>query len=97
MFHRFIWRAHNNVDKIPKGYEINHKCSNRACCNPEHLELLSRKEHLDMTNRNRYKRRAVSAKYDFLDGLTRKDVAEKYRVSYSTSCNWINQLGWESL
>jgi hypothetical protein len=27
MFHRFIWRAHNNVEQIPAGYEINHKLS----------------------------------------------------------------------
>lgn len=52
MFHRFIWRAHKG--DIPEGYEINHKCNNRGCCNVEHLECITRKEHLEMTNRLRY-------------------------------------------
>ena len=52
MFHRFIWRAH--YGDIPKGYEINHKCNNRGCCNIEHLECISRKEHLILTNQLRY-------------------------------------------
>lgn len=52
MFHRFIWRAHHG--DIPAGYEINHKCNNRACCNIEHLECLSREEHLILTNKYRW-------------------------------------------
>ena len=52
MFHRFIWRAHHG--DIPVGHEINHKCHNRGCCNIEHLECLSRNEHLVMTNKERW-------------------------------------------
>ena len=52
MFHRFIWRIHNG--DIPENYEINHKCNNRGCCNIDHLECISRTEHLVKTNQNRY-------------------------------------------
>ena len=52
MFHRIIWIL--NKGEIPKGYEINHKCNNRGCCNIEHLECISRKEHLALTNKLRY-------------------------------------------
>lgn len=97
MFHRFMWRVHNNVKVIPKGYGINHKCNNRACCNPNHLELLSRKEHLELTNRKRYRRNILSGKLDFLAGYTRIEVADKQNVSYSTACKWANELGRESL
>lgn len=29
------------VEPIPHGYEIDHLCRNRACCNPEHLEAVT--------------------------------------------------------
>lgn len=34
-----------NVGKIPTGFEIDHLCRNRACINPEHLELVTRLEN----------------------------------------------------
>ena len=54
MFHRFIYRAHKDLAEIPKGFEIDHVCGERGCCNPKHLRLLSRKDHLSLTNRLRY-------------------------------------------
>lgn len=30
---------------IPKGMHLHHNCQNRACCNPDHLEVLSPYEH----------------------------------------------------
>jgi hypothetical protein len=33
------------VGPIPPGYEIHHRCRNRACGNKEHLEMLTRQEH----------------------------------------------------
>ena len=52
MFHRFIWRAHHG--EIPEGYEINHLCGCRACCNVDHLECIPGKEHTIKTNKERY-------------------------------------------
>lgn len=34
------------VGEIPKGMHLHHTCENRACCNPDHLELLTPREHL---------------------------------------------------
>lgn len=31
--------------KIPKNYEVHHLCRVRQCVNPDHLEIVSRKEH----------------------------------------------------
>ncbi len=33
------------VGAIPTGMEIHHKCGNRLCCNPEHLEMLTDLKH----------------------------------------------------
>lgn len=38
MYHRHIWEIENG--QIPEGYEVDHKCKNRACFNPAHLQLL---------------------------------------------------------
>lgn len=34
------------VGPIPEGHEIDHLCRNRACCNPEHLEPVTRSENV---------------------------------------------------
>ena len=31
---------------IPDGLELDHKCRNRTCCNPDHLELVTRQENM---------------------------------------------------
>jgi hypothetical protein len=30
---------------VPEGYGIHHKCQNKLCVNPKHLELLTKSEH----------------------------------------------------
>ena len=44
MIHRlaYEWR----VGPIPEGLEVDHLCNNRRCCNPEHLEAVTRRENL---------------------------------------------------
>uniref|UniRef100_A0A6C0CN52 HNH nuclease domain-containing protein n=1 Tax=viral metagenome TaxID=1070528 RepID=A0A6C0CN52_9ZZZZ len=40
MIHTFSWKYNNNKwDKIPKTHKISHKCNNKGCWNPDHLEL----------------------------------------------------------
>jgi HNH endonuclease len=42
--HRFAYEERHGP--IAKGKELHHKCSNRACVNPSHLELVTRLEHI---------------------------------------------------
>lgn len=84
MFHRFIYRAHNNLDVIPEGFEIDHICRNRACCNPKHLQLLDRTTHLIQTNRYRYSPRLAAAlSYWRLTNCTGTRLGEMFGVSVS--------------
>lgn len=41
--HRFAWER--LVGPIPKGLELHHNCRNRVCLNPDHLEVVTRREH----------------------------------------------------
>ena len=41
--HRIIYTQ--LVGKIPAGYDLDHKCRVRCCCNPDHLEPVTRSEN----------------------------------------------------
>lgn len=42
------------VGDIPENYDIRHKCDNRRCVNPEHLEVGTRQQNInDKVERNR--------------------------------------------
>jgi hypothetical protein len=41
--HRVAWERANGP--IPEGMQIHHKCNNRLCVNPDHLEPLTRFDH----------------------------------------------------
>lgn len=47
MAHRYAWMVANGA--IPEGREVDHSCSERACCNVAHLRLATR--HENMRNR----------------------------------------------
>lgn len=42
--HRISYELY--VGKIPRGLVIDHKCRNRICINPEHLEIVTLKENI---------------------------------------------------
>jgi hypothetical protein len=44
MAHRFFWEQRNGP--VPEGLDLDHLCRVRACCNPDHLEPVTRRENV---------------------------------------------------
>lgn len=42
--HRVMWAHHRGA--IPEGLDLDHLCRNRLCCNPDHLEPVTRQTNL---------------------------------------------------
>lgn len=49
MVHRITFMA--KVGPIASNLDVHHKCENPSCCNPAHLEALTRKEHIGKDSR----------------------------------------------
>jgi hypothetical protein len=55
--HRLAWiRAKG---KIPKGYEIDHKCQNKRCINIEHLDCVTHAENMKRHWERNHKDRCI--------------------------------------
>lgn len=90
MWHRHIYELHNGP--LPQGYEIHHKCYNRACINLDHLEALPGREHTAQGNRERYLDRYSAAKAYWLRArCTGTALGEKFGVSWSCGCLWVKK------
>lgn len=86
--HRLVWEEANGL--VPKGYSLHHTCTNRACCNIEHLQLMTKKEHAALHNSTRYNTRLMLAKeYWRTYKPTGTALASLFGVDVSTGCKWI--------
>lgn len=88
MYHRHVWEQEHG--EIPEGYEVDHMCGNRACCNIEHLQMLDKTAHLVKTNEERYRGRFETARsYWESTNCTGTELGKKFGVSFSCGCRWI--------
>ena len=91
MRHRWFWELEHGP--IPDGYEINHLCKNRRCCNVEHLEMLRRKDHRIKDNGIRYEDVIEVGCQMLRDGFSKTEVAEATGRTKATINSWIRK-GW---
>lgn len=80
--HRIEWEKVNGP--VPEGYELDHLCRNRNCCNVAHLQLLTRSEHKVKTNKERYAERTEEILKLLMTGVSLTEVAIKTGVCYHT-------------
>lgn len=94
--HRLAWEIANEQD-VSDDLIVRHKCDNRLCCNPAHLELGTKADNShDMVSRGRVARgsgsgRSVLAEEDVLEiyrllseGEGVGSIARNYGVAYNT-------------
>lgn len=88
MYHRYVWEQVHGA--IPEGYEIDHLCHNRACCNVKHLQCIKGTEHTIKHNLTRYEERKEKAKkYWEMSLCSGTYLASLFGVSVSRACAWI--------
>lgn len=80
--HRMVWEGYYGA--IPEGYEVDHMCRNRRCCNVAHLQLLEISEHKSKTNKERYKIRSEGIEFAIQEGFPLKQIAKAFDVCYHT-------------
>ena len=102
---RYLWEQKNGP--IPKGLLVCHKCDNRACINLEHFFLGTQLENMkDMV----FKNRQLKGEEKSLNKLTEqqvlqirqekgtdRDVAKKYKISFSVVNRIRNRKIWKWL
>lgn len=90
--HRWSFKHFHKQD-IPDGFDIRHRCDNRICVNPEHLELGTRKQNvIDMLerhpgkpcNRKFDKEQVEEIKKLREEGKLYKDIAAQFNCSRRT-------------
>lgn len=88
MYHRHCYELENG--EIPKGMEVDHLCKNRACCNVEHLQLVTSSEHRvkDNTGRHEDKRKVARTVVKQNPEKSMSWVARQVGVSFSATCKW---------
>lgn len=95
MYHVYVYEKYHG--KVPDGYEVHHKCGNRACCNIDHLEAIEGHKHTIQGNKERYKSRYKAAFLFWKEHhCTGTQLGEKFGVTFSCGCRWIRTWKKES-
>ena len=83
---------------IPKGMTINHKCSNRKCVNPHHLEVVSIKENCRKSSFTKLTaKKAKEIKYMDIPRGKKPEVAKKYGISVQTISDIKQGRSWKEV
>lgn len=91
MRHRWFWELFHGP--IPAGYEVNHLCKNRRCCNVNHLECIPAKDHRSKDNGERYRSVIEMGCQMLRDGHSKDAVCEATGRSHATIISWLRK-GW---
>ena len=92
--HRIVYRSRRGP--IAPGWEVDHICQRRSCCNPEHLRCLTRADHLKVTNVQRNAERMEEARcyweaHRHLRNVTGVELGQRFGVSRSCGYRWLRE------
>lgn len=104
--HRFAYAR--RYGEIPHGMVVMHKCDTPACVNPDHLVLGTQADNVaDMLAKRRNARgerrwnaiatEKIVVKVRTSRGLTRRQLAEKYNISYDVVSQIIRRDTWKHI
>lgn len=78
------WMYEQEVGKVPEGYDLDHLCRNRACVNPDHLEVVPHAVNVQRGKRAKLTHSQVDEIRAFPCETSTKDIAAHYGVCRST-------------
>jgi len=100
--HRFSYLL--NGDVIPKGHVLRHKCRNRKCVNPQHLESGTQAENnrdqirdgtsARGTKHHKNKLTETQVREIRLSNKSQKEIAKEYGVAKETISSILNKRSW---
>ena len=104
MPHRLAWETANG--EVPPGKQINHRCDNKLCCNPDHMYAGTQADNRRDAARN--DRRGESTWNAILTdtvvrearrlrsgGMSIADICRRLRTPYGATCNAVAGRSWK--
>lgn len=82
--HRWVWQWENGP--IPEGMVLDHICRNRACCNTEHLRVVSMRQNAMENNHGAAATNAARTRCDRGHELTIKTGSSGYKKRTCEEC-----------
>ena len=96
LVHRLAWIAFHGP--IPRGMELHHRCKEKRCFNVDHLECLTKAQHMEIEGRpQRLDEDKVWEMLGMLSaGASRSEVAARFGVSKTTVTQVRRGKSWHS-